>query len=163
MWMLRQLRWLLTAVSLLALLGATSPTDCGQMADERPEDGNAPGRPVLLGSVCSTESGLRYIDEVVGDGPALEPGQYVEVHYEGWLEDGTVFDSSLSRGRPFIFPLGERSVIDGWEEGLASMRVGGKRRLIIPPALAYRERGNAPIPPGATLFFDVEVLDTQAL
>lgn len=106
-----------------------------------------------------TDSGLMYYDIVEGDGPTPEEGQTVVVHYTGWLEDGTKFDSSLDRGQPFTFPLGTGSVIAGWDEGLATMQVGGKRQLVIPADLAYGDSGSGAIPPGATLIFDVELLD----
>lgn len=106
-----------------------------------------------------TESGLKYYDIVEGDGPTPEVGQTVVVHYTGWLEDGTKFDSSLDRGQPFSFPLGTGSVIAGWDEGLATMKVGGKRQLVIPADLGYGDSGSGIIPPGATLIFDVELLD----
>lgn len=108
-----------------------------------------------------TESGLQYYDIVEGDGPAPEEGQVVIVHYTGWLEDGTQFDSSVDRGQPFTFPLGTGSVIAGWDEGVASMNIGGKRQLKIPSDLAYGDSGSGTIPPGATLIFDVELLDAQ--
>lgn len=106
-----------------------------------------------------TESGLKYFDIVEGDGPTPEAGQIVVVHYTGWLEDGTQFDSSVERGQPFSFPLGQGSVIPGWDEGLSTMKVGGKRQLLIPSDLAYGDSGSGPIPPGATLIFDVELLE----
>lgn len=108
-----------------------------------------------------TESGLQYYDIVEGDGPMPEEGQIVIVHYTGWLEDGTKFDSSLDRGQPFTFPLGTGSVIAGWDEGVATMKIGGKRQLRIPSDLAYGDSGTGTIPPGATLIFDVELLDAQ--
>ena len=108
-----------------------------------------------------TDSGLQYYDIVEGDGPAPEEGQIVIVHYTGWLEDGTKFDSSLDRGQPFTFPLGTGSVIAGWDEGVATMNIGGKRQLKIPSDLAYGDAGSGSIPPGATLIFDVELLDAQ--
>ncbi|MBU0510606.1 MAG: FKBP-type peptidyl-prolyl cis-trans isomerase [Chloroflexi bacterium] len=108
-----------------------------------------------------TESGLKYYDIEAGDGAMPTTGQIVVVHYTGWLEDGTQFDSSLDRGQPFTFPLGTGSVIPGWDEGLATMKVGGKRQLVIPAELGYGDAGAGIIPPGATLIFEVELLDIQ--
>ncbi len=99
-------------------------------------------------------------DLEVGDGPVAESGTRVSVHYTGKLEDGTVFDSSVERGMPFEFMLGAGQVIAGWDQGVAGMRVGGRRRLVIPPELGYGEYGaGGVIPPGATLDFEVELLD----
>ena len=111
----------------------------------------------------STDSGLKYADLNAGTGESPQPGNQVIVHYIGWLEDGTMFDSSLNRGQPFAFPLGQGQVIQGWDEGVASMKVGGKRQLIIPPELGYGERGagGGAIPPNATLIFEVELLGVQ--
>jgi FKBP-type peptidyl-prolyl cis-trans isomerase len=123
-------------------------------------DGNAPGIPALQGTIQSTPSGLRYIDEVVGDGAEMQAGKRVSVHYTGWLTDGKKFDSSKDRNQPFSFALGAGQVIRGWDEGVASMRVGGKRRLLVPAELGYGARGaGGVIPPNATLIFDVEALD----
>jgi peptidylprolyl isomerase len=109
-----------------------------------------------------TESGLKYYDILEGDGRLPETGQTVVVHYTGWLEDGTKFDSSLDRNQPFSFQIGAGMVIQGWDEGVASMKVGGKRQLVIPPDLGYGETGSGgTIPPGATLIFDVELLEIQ--
>lgn len=106
-----------------------------------------------------TDSGLQFYDIKEGDGATPEEGQTVIVHYTGWLEDGTKFDSSLDRGQPFSFPLGTGSVIAGWDEGVATMKVGGMRQLRIPADLAYGEGGSGNIPPGATLIFDIELID----
>ena len=108
-------------------------------------------------------SGVQYHDEVVGTGPQPQAGQTVTVHYTGWLDDhgkpGRKFDSSRDRGKPFSFTLGAQQVIAGWDIGVATMHVGGKRTLIIPPEAGYGERGaGGVIPPGATLIFDVELL-----
>lgn len=113
-------------------------------------------------TVNTTDSGLKYADLVVGEGPEVGPGNLVAVHYTGWLEDGTKFDSSLDRGEPIVLQLGQGQVIEGWEEGLTGMKVGGKRQLIIPPSLAYGEEGaGGVIPPNATLIFDVELVAAQ--
>lgn len=109
----------------------------------------------------TTESGLQYYDIVKGTGTTAEAGNTVSVHYSGWLEDGTQFDSSVDRGEPFTLTLGAGGVIPGWEEGLLGMQVGGKRQLRIPAALAYGETGSGPIPPNATIIFDIELLDVQ--
>jgi FKBP-type peptidyl-prolyl cis-trans isomerase len=107
----------------------------------------------------TTPSGLHYVDLVQGSGASPATGDRVQVHYTGWLESGTKFDSSVDRGQPFVFPLGEGRVIRGWDEGVASMKVGGKRRLVIPAHLGYGDRGaGRVIPPGATLVFEVELL-----
>lgn len=110
-----------------------------------------------------TPSGLKYEDTVVGTGASPQKGQKCKMHYTGWLyvngAKGSKFDSSLDRGEPFEFPLGMGRVIKGWDEGVASMQIGGKRTLVIPPALGYGDRGAAGvIPGGATLLFEVELL-----
>lgn len=115
-----------------------------------------PGDPVV-GEETVTASGLKYYDLVVGDGPQpAGRNTMVKVHYTGWLTDGTQFDSSVDRGQPIDFRLS--GVIAGWTEGVGSMRVGGKRKLIIPHELAYGTRGRPGIPPSATLIFDVELV-----
>ena len=106
-----------------------------------------------------TDSGLKYEDLVEGAGATAANGHQVSVHYTGWLVDGTKFDSSVDRGQPFGFALGRGSVIRGWDEGVAGMKVGGKRKLTIPPQLGYGTRGaGGVIPPNATLVFEVELL-----
>ena len=113
-------------------------------------------------NLTTTPSGLQYEDLTVGTGATPQKGQIVEVHYTGWLLDGTKFDSSVDRGQPFTFPLGQGQVIPGWDEGVATMKVGGKRILVIPANLAYGDRGaGGAIPPGATLKFEVELLGVK--
>jgi peptidylprolyl isomerase len=120
--------------------------------------------PVVSGEETVTATGLKIIDVAAGTGTESRPGDTVTVDYTGWLSsDGAKFDSSLDRGTPFEFVLGTRNVIAGWDEGVASMRVGGKRRLIIPAELAYGEQGRPPtIPANAGLTFDVELLDVKS-
>ena len=115
------------------------------------------------GKPMTTASGLQIIDTTVGTGASPKPGQTCVMHYTGWLSEegakGKKFDSSVDRGSPFEFPIGMKRVIAGWDEGVATMKVGGKRTLIIPPQLGYGERGaGGVIPPNATLIFDVELL-----
>ncbi len=110
----------------------------------------------------TTPSGLKYQELVVGKGPMPKPNSHVTVHYTGWLTNGQKFDSSVDRNQPFTFTLGRGEVIKGWDEGVATMHVGGKRKLTIPPGLAYGARGYpGAIPPNATLVFDVELLGFQ--
>ena len=125
--------------------------------------GQAPqtGAPTEGGAI-TTASGLQYEDLVVGEGTAAVAGDTVSVHYTGWLEDGTQFDSSVDRGVPYEFILGVGSVIPGWDEGVAGMQVGGTRKLIIPPDLAYGAGGSGGvIPPNATLVFEVQLLEIK--
>jgi len=118
--------------------------------------------PVDEKDYITTASGLKYYDLVEGAGETPKTGQTVVVHYTGWLQDGTQFDSSLDRGEPFSFQLGTGGVIPGWDEGLATMKVGGKRQLVIPPELGYGDAGaGGTIPPGATLIFEVELLSIE--
>jgi len=116
--------------------------------------------------VTTTPSGLKIIDVKVGAGPSPKAGQTCVMNYTGWLYDngkkGAKFDSSLDRNQPFSFPIGQHQVIAGWDEGVATMKVGGKRTLIIPPELGYGSRGaGGVIPPNATLMFDVELLSVK--
>lgn len=115
----------------------------------------------LAGQEITTPSGLRYTDLKVGDGRSPKIGQSVQVNYTGWLENGKEFDSSAKHGGPAQFSLGP-GLIPGWNEALQTMKVGGKRRIITPPSLAYGPRGNPPnIPPNATLTFEIELLNVK--
>ena len=119
-----------------------------------------------VGKTMTTPSGLQITDSKIGTGATPRPGQICVMHYTGWLyQDGAKgkkFDSSVDRGTPFEFPIGKGQVIGGWEEGVATMKVGGKRTLIIPPSLGYGARGaGGVIPPNATLIFEVELLDVK--
>jgi len=139
------------ALPLLAIAIAATVTPAAAQTDGKP---------------MTTASGLQIIDTKVGDGAAPKTGQICVMHYTGWLyengQKGRKFDSSVDRGQPFEFPIGTHRVIAGWDEGVATMKVGGKRTLIIPPDLGYGGRGaGAVIPPNATLIFDVELLDIK--
>src|SRR3984893_3649741 len=112
----------------------------------------------VVGKPKTTPSGVEYWDIVVGTGATAVQGKTVGVHYTGWLTNGKKFDSSVDRGRPVSFPLGAGRVIRGWDEGIAGMKVGGKRQLRIPPGLAYGIRGSGAVPPNSILIFDVELL-----
>ncbi|MBN1312427.1 MAG: FKBP-type peptidyl-prolyl cis-trans isomerase [Anaerolineae bacterium] len=116
----------------------------------------------LPGDASQTAGGLQIEDIVTGTGPEAKAGDTVSVHYTGWLTDDTKFDSSVDRDQPFEFTLGQGQVIQGWDEGVVGMKVGGKRRLTIPPELGYGEQGaGGTIPPNATLIFEVELLAIQ--
>jgi peptidylprolyl isomerase len=135
----------------LALLAALSPFGRSDAATNQ---------------VIEMPNGLKYTDDNAGDGAEATAGKKVSVHYTGWLSDdgakGKKFDSSVDRGQPFQFTLGAHQVIAGWDEGVAGMKVGGKRTLVIPPELGYGARGaGGVIPPNATLIFDVELLGVQ--
>ena len=161
------------AVSALALaacsnaeviIGPSDETQPSNDADTPVTNGGdmTQGPPAVSGEPITTGSGLQFIDIEQGKGEAPKASQTIVVHYTGWLEaDGTKFDSSVDRGAPFSFTIGEGQVIGGWDEGLATMQVGGKRRLIIPPDLAYGKSGQGPIPANATLIFDVELLEIR--
>jgi peptidylprolyl isomerase len=146
-------RGAIAALALLASLGAIIGTvSTPALAQE--------------GKTMTTSSGLTIADSKVGSGAEARPGNSCVMHYTGWLYEngakGAKFDSSLDRGEPFEFPLGAGRVIKGWDEGVAGMKVGGKRTLIIPPQLGYGARGaGGVIPPNATLLFDVELLDVK--
>jgi peptidylprolyl isomerase len=126
----------------------------------------APAAAQTAGTPMTTPSGLKIIDTKIGTGASPKPGQICVMHYTGWLYQngakGRKFDSSVDRGQPFEFPIGAHRVIAGWDEGVATMKVGGKRTLVIPPELAYGARGaGGVIPPNATLIFDVELLEVK--
>nr|WP_202924841.1 FKBP-type peptidyl-prolyl cis-trans isomerase [Myxacorys almedinensis] len=141
-------------------LPTTEPiTMVAQAADLKPIA--APTEPIEEKTPVTTDSGLQYTDLVEGTGASPTKGQKVTVHYTGTLEDGTKFDSSRDRGQPFDFKIGVGQVIKGWDEGVSSMKVGGRRQLVIPPELGYGSRGIGPIPPNATLLFDVELLNVS--
>ena len=122
----------------------------------------APALGVDIAKMTRTKSGLHFQDLVVGNGTEAKAGQQARVHYTGWLPNGSKFDSSKDRNDPFEFRLAARQVIAGWDEGVAGMKIGGKRKLVLPPALGYGTRGAPPdIPPNAVLVFDVELLGVK--
>ncbi|HZS60101.1 MAG TPA: FKBP-type peptidyl-prolyl cis-trans isomerase [Gemmatimonadaceae bacterium] len=143
----------------------TSTPAASTPAASTPASGSAPAFAPQLGvdvaTMTKTPSGLAYKDTKVGDGPVAKPGQMASVHYTGWLPDGTKFDSSRDAGQPFGFTIGQGQVIKGWDEGVAGMKVGGRRLLVIPPDLGYGASGSGPIPPNSTLVFDVELLGVK--
>jgi len=147
----------------------SSPSPTPKVGDYAMQDVKQIVQPSGDGSAAAAqtrtlEGGLKVRDTLIGAGEEAKSGMAVAVHYTGRLEDGTTFDSSLERGKPFEFILGSGMVIKGWDIGIAGMKVGGKRTLIIPPALAYGDAGaGGVIPPGATLTFDVELLATQTV
>ena len=127
---------------------------------------STPATAQAVGKTMTTSSGLQIIDSKMGSGATPKTGQICVMHYTGWLYQngakGKKFDSSVDRGEPFEFPIGRHQVIAGWDEGVATMKVGGKRTLIIPPELGYGARGaGGVIPPNATLIFDVELLEVK--
>jgi FKBP-type peptidyl-prolyl cis-trans isomerase len=148
----------------LALLLISTLAAACDSNEDAPEQETPDPRTVAASDYTATESGLRYHDLVEGDGAAATSGDRVTVHYNGWLEaDSTLFDSSIQRGQPFSFELGAGRVIQGWDEGVAGMKVGGERQLVIPPDLAYGSRGAGDaIPPNATLIFEVELLSVDS-
>jgi FKBP-type peptidyl-prolyl cis-trans isomerase len=145
----------------IALLGLLA---CGDKAerDGVPQSGFSAALGVDTAAMTKTPSGLRYQDLAPGQGETAAAGKTVVVHYTGWLPNGEKFDSSRDRNQTFDFSLGAGQVIAGWDEGVAGMKVGGKRKLVIPPDLGYGTAGAPPdIPPGATLVFEVELVDVR--
>ena len=141
----------------------TNPTLFAMAPDSSKADASALGGPMSADKTQILPSGLRITELEVGTGAEAVAGQTVEVHYRGTLENGKQFDASYDRGKPFTFPLGRGQVIKGWDEGVQGMKVGGKRKLVIPPELGYGSRGaGGVIPPNATLIFEVELLDIKS-
>ncbi|MEB3254248.1 MAG: FKBP-type peptidyl-prolyl cis-trans isomerase [Synechococcus sp.] len=139
-----------------------NPTLFAMAPDNSNTDASALGGPLESAETRMTASGLKITELAVGEGAEAAAGQTVVVHYRGTLENGKQFDASYDRGTPFTFPLGAGRVIKGWDEGVVGMKVGGKRKLVIPSDLAYGSRGaGGVIPPNATLIFEVELLDVQ--
>jgi FKBP-type peptidyl-prolyl cis-trans isomerase len=147
----------LTAIAISQTAATKKPT---RAVNTRPNT-KIPSK--VTGDAVKTESGLQYWDIKVGTGQVAKEGDGVRVHYTGWLTNGKKFDSSIDGGRPFTFVLGHEEVIKGWDEGVAGMKVGGKRQLRIPPDLAYGTSGtpDGTIPPNSTLIFDVQLLGVQ--
>jgi FKBP-type peptidyl-prolyl cis-trans isomerase len=146
---------LVLAIALLALPAGAA----AQTAAKKPA---ATGPTKVTGEPTKTASGLEYWDIKVGTGAVAQTEQHVKVDYTGWLTSGKKFDSSVGTGKPFDFMLGASQVIKGWDEGVVGMKVGGKRQLRIPPALAYGAAGYpGAIPPNATLIFDVQLVDVK--
>lgn len=152
----RQLRLVMGAAASLFALSLVPLASTATFADQKGPSAMSADQETV------TPSGLKYTDLVVGQGDTAKKGDLVVVHYTGWLTDGKKFDSSVDRRDPFSFSLGAGRVIKGWDEGVQGMKVGGKRKLTIPPDLGYGARGaGGVIPPNATLVFDVELLEVR--
>jgi FKBP-type peptidyl-prolyl cis-trans isomerase len=146
----------------LTLAGLLACSGAGDQKTESKPAGFSPSLGVDTAAMTKTPSGLRYQDLEKGQGAVATAGRNVSVHYTGWLPNGEKFDSSRDRNQAFGFTLGAGQVIAGWDEGVAGMKVGGRRKLVIPPDLGYGTAGAPPdIPPGATLVFDVELLEVR--
>ena len=149
----------LSIILALALFSCHKPSSKNQEAMEETHTGTV--QTSKVGQEITSASGLKYIDEIIGTGNVPNVGDKVKVHYTGTLEDGTKFDSSHDRDKPFSFPLGQGRVIKGWDEAIALMSKGEKRTLIIPPELGYGSRSKGKIPSNSTLIFEVELVDFQ--
>ena len=153
-------RLLAGAMILIAAVAVAQTAPAKPKVKVVPPNTNAPTR--VTGDGVKTDSGLQYWEIRVGNGEVAKEGSHVRVHYSGWLTTGKKFDSSVDRGQPFDFTIGNGEVIKGWEEGVAGMKVGGKRQLRIPPELGYGAGGSPPdIPANATLIFDIQLLGVQ--
>jgi FKBP-type peptidyl-prolyl cis-trans isomerase len=153
-------RLLAGAMILVAAVAVAQTAPAKPKVKVVPPNTNAPTR--VTGDGVKTDSGLQYWEIRVGNGEVAKEGSHVRVHYSGWLTTGKKFDSSVDRGQPFDFTIGNGEVIKGWEEGVAGMKVGGKRQLRIPPELGYGADGSPPdIPANATLIFDIQLLGVQ--
>lgn len=182
--MKRHARWLCAAAAAVLLIGCnqektgTAGTDGGTSTSSTSNASGGSSATTTTGSGSSVSAttttppsaaqettlpgGLKYQDVTVGTGAEATPGKRVTVHYTGWLTDGTKIDSSVDRGQPYTITLGAGEVIQGWDQGIAGMKVGGKRKLTIPHQLAYGPSGRPPVvPPSATLLFDIELLGVQ--
>jgi peptidylprolyl isomerase len=149
-------------IALALILGLVAGSASSALAADKKKPAKAAKVPKGKGKVVTTASGLKYEEIVVGKGASPSSGKTVVVHYTGWLTDGKKFDSSRDRGQPFEFVIGQGNVIKGWDEGVMSMKIGGRRKLTIPPGLAYGERGaGGVITPNSTLIFDVELLGVK--
>ena len=163
----KRLMWIVAGIVIVVLVAVIALTTCSGTTEEPVEEPaaqpveQAPEPTAEETPAAQTEevTGLEIEDIVIGEGAEAVPGSTVSVHYTGWLTDETKFDSSVDRGQPFQFTLGQGMVIKGWDEGVAGMKVGGKRKLTIPPEMGYGDQGaGGVIPPGATLIFEVELL-----
>ncbi len=158
-----------SAIALILIASLGTLAACAKEDTPAPTTGTSSSEPATPAEESAaptidpaTVTELQIEDLTVGTGAEAKPGTMVTVDYTGWLSDGTQFDSSVGSGQPFQFALGQGEVIPGWDQGVAGMKVGGKRRLVIPPALGYGDQGaGGVIPPGAVLIFDVELLGVQ--